>query len=410
MAFCSYTILEESSDVMVVLDAKEDSRFSNTSLVVGPPYIRFYAGAALYVNKVKVGTLAIIDSVPRTDFNENLRQNLIELGSLVAYKIEMRRLQILRVEKDLAQLSMTMVYSLKYPLDRLNGLMCELQSFMDASLAANNDEKQLINDPTNASELIQSKLTTSAFQIEQNITNQIKLMESSIAISHSFVQTTIANPPHEKRRVTNEEICMEQVNFSSFFTFLNNEIRSANPLVHFHINFDSCKKIFAQSPFQLSYPNLITMIIYSAFYKVTESHSYDSVTLDVSIELEDPSESNMNMDNIGQFKDGQYWIQHPGKLILTLTCCKTSMYEEMVLLSINSINNMSTNIESSAINDLTEYRGSFCMEWFDMVLKSIGGSYKVYSGVHSNSPHALVCHEVVFPGIFPIYNNECSKD
>ena len=54
-AFCAYTVLPDSPDVLVVEDATQDFRFANNPLVTGPPDIRFYAGAALIVDDVRLG-------------------------------------------------------------------------------------------------------------------------------------------------------------------------------------------------------------------------------------------------------------------------------------------------------------------------------------------------------------------
>jgi GAF domain-containing protein len=47
-------ILPDSPDVFVVPDGRQDARFLSNPLITGPPYIRFYAGAALLVNDIKV--------------------------------------------------------------------------------------------------------------------------------------------------------------------------------------------------------------------------------------------------------------------------------------------------------------------------------------------------------------------
>ena len=64
LAFCSYTILE--TETMVVDDLALDSRFAAHPFVVGPPGLRFYAGAPLVSERREcVGTLCILDSKPR---------------------------------------------------------------------------------------------------------------------------------------------------------------------------------------------------------------------------------------------------------------------------------------------------------------------------------------------------------
>jgi GAF domain-containing protein len=63
-AFCSYTVLQD--DFFIVNDAFEDERFRENPLVVGEPYIRFYAGAPItFSSGIHLGSVCIADRVPR---------------------------------------------------------------------------------------------------------------------------------------------------------------------------------------------------------------------------------------------------------------------------------------------------------------------------------------------------------
>lgn len=56
----------ESGDVLVVRDAMTDFRFADSAMVVGPPYLRFYAGMTVQApNGMPVGTLFVVDTKPR---------------------------------------------------------------------------------------------------------------------------------------------------------------------------------------------------------------------------------------------------------------------------------------------------------------------------------------------------------
>ena len=90
VAFCAYAILDPSN-LLVVPDALQDSRFSDNPRVIGEPHIRFYAGAPLVSRTGNVlGTLCVIDHQPRTLEPAQL-EALRALSRQVVALLELRR-------------------------------------------------------------------------------------------------------------------------------------------------------------------------------------------------------------------------------------------------------------------------------------------------------------------------------
>lgn len=86
VSFCGHAIL--GAGVMLVPDAHQDLRFHDNPLVIGPPYIRFYAGAPLVTRSgFAVGTLCLIDPWPRRIEPEEVA-HLESLARAVSLELE----------------------------------------------------------------------------------------------------------------------------------------------------------------------------------------------------------------------------------------------------------------------------------------------------------------------------------
>ncbi|MBI2597555.1 GAF domain-containing sensor histidine kinase [Candidatus Daviesbacteria bacterium] len=71
VSFCGHALLED--DIFVIPDTKKDPRFSKNPMVLGKPFIRFYAGVPLKsADGKRIGVFCIKDTEPRS-FNQNLK-------------------------------------------------------------------------------------------------------------------------------------------------------------------------------------------------------------------------------------------------------------------------------------------------------------------------------------------------
>lgn len=85
ISFCTHTITEDRA--MIVTDATTEDLFRQNPLVVGAPYLRFYAGYPLTgPGGWRIGSLCLLDTEPRA-FDENDRMSLIDLAHRVEAEI-----------------------------------------------------------------------------------------------------------------------------------------------------------------------------------------------------------------------------------------------------------------------------------------------------------------------------------
>ncbi len=76
LTFCGHAILCEGP--FVIEDASKDARFADNPLIAINPKVRFYAGYPLEINGSNIGTLCILDYVPRkfSDADQVLLEDL----------------------------------------------------------------------------------------------------------------------------------------------------------------------------------------------------------------------------------------------------------------------------------------------------------------------------------------------
>lgn len=89
ISFCGHAI--HAAEPFVVRDALADERFAGNPLVIGSPYIRFYAGAPLVTpGGHAIGTVCVIDTI-RRDFDVDDASALQGFAAAVMLRLEALR-------------------------------------------------------------------------------------------------------------------------------------------------------------------------------------------------------------------------------------------------------------------------------------------------------------------------------
>lgn len=82
-AICETTSIHPWGRIYEICDTNEDSRFFDSPLVVGEPWVRSYISFVLQSDSgMNIGTLCLVDTQPRRFDNDEI-DLLVELGSMV---------------------------------------------------------------------------------------------------------------------------------------------------------------------------------------------------------------------------------------------------------------------------------------------------------------------------------------
>ncbi|HVY85837.1 MAG TPA: GAF domain-containing protein [Caulobacterales bacterium] len=87
VSFCTHVVAANAP--VVVLDARRDARFAHNPFVLGPPYVRFYAGAPIFsASGLCLGAVCIADSAAREAFGPVEHAQLLRLARLAEAHVQ----------------------------------------------------------------------------------------------------------------------------------------------------------------------------------------------------------------------------------------------------------------------------------------------------------------------------------
>lgn len=98
ISFCGHALVER--EILVIPDTKKDERFSDNPMVIGAPYIRFYAGVPIMTaDNSRIGVICIKDIKPRK-FSKDDEEILIGLAKWAELEINLRNLSLSVTEQQ----------------------------------------------------------------------------------------------------------------------------------------------------------------------------------------------------------------------------------------------------------------------------------------------------------------------
>ena len=92
VSFCAHALVE--NEILVIPDTLKDERFADNPMVVGSPYIRFYAGVpVMAADGQRIGVFCIKDTKPR-EFSKEDQEILQGLAKWAQLEVNSRNLSL----------------------------------------------------------------------------------------------------------------------------------------------------------------------------------------------------------------------------------------------------------------------------------------------------------------------------
>jgi hypothetical protein len=160
---CSHTLLLDDPDskILVLRDTLLDPLFKSHA-----PNVRFYVGASIIVEGVKLGTLCICDTIPHVHFSKDDEQTMLDICETISSMISERRRYCLEEQYNGVMMHQNILTLLKSPLTHLQRSFLHLEGLAQQSLVSNITPQLLtsfvaVNEEMhNLSEFLKNLLTT----------------------------------------------------------------------------------------------------------------------------------------------------------------------------------------------------------------------------------------------------------
>lgn len=170
---CSYTLLD-SSKILTLRDTLDDPFYKNHVAVTGAPYVRFYVGANIMVEGMKMGTLCIYDTIPHPQFSNEDEQTMLDICETVSSMISGRRRQLLEEKCNGVRMHQTILTLLKPPLAHVQRTFTHIESLAKKSLVPD------VNAQLVSSFVALQEEMTKVGEFTKNLISTISLLENSV--------------------------------------------------------------------------------------------------------------------------------------------------------------------------------------------------------------------------------------
>ncbi len=199
-SFCAHAILQP--DVFIIPDTLRDERFADNPLVVGPPKIRFYAGAPLIAqNGSGLGTLCVIDRVPRQLTTHQVNA-LTVLRTHVMKLLELRYISrgLDLANRELESFSYSVAHDLRAPLRSITGFS---QILLDEHSTQLNEEARDFLQRINLAGQRMDRLTTDLLDLARLSRQPLQFRSVNLSlIIHDVMAELVKEAPTRQVDVT----------------------------------------------------------------------------------------------------------------------------------------------------------------------------------------------------------------